>query len=140
MQDPTLVPPMFALVLLSAVTLVRLFTGRVASVRAGQADLAHFKTFQVGQETRATAQLSRNFVNQFETPTLFYAVCVVLMVAGPSSTPVTALAWGYVLARCAHSFVHTTSNAMNARIATYMASWLCLLALWIAALVRTAAA
>lgn len=130
---------MFAMVLLTAVTLGRLFAGRFSAVRAGTADARYFKTYQEGGEPTATAQLSRNFSNLFEAPTLFYAACLAVMLTGPTSNLVLALAWLYVLARSAHTWIHTGSNTLNHRIAAYFASWALLLALWSAVVFQVAA-
>jgi hypothetical protein len=123
---------MFAMVLLTAATLGRLFAGRFAAVRAGTADARYFKTYQEGGEPAATAQLSRNFSNLFEAPTLFYAACLAAMIATPPSTVVLALARLYVVSRAIHTWIHTRGNTLNHRIAAYFCSWAALLALWVA--------
>jgi len=138
-ENRSLVYPMFALVLLTISTLVRLFAGRVSAVRGGTANARYFKTYQEGREPTSTAQLSRNFSNLFEAPTLFYAACVVAMVALPPSHVVLALAWLYVACRAVHTWIHTTSNALNHRIAAYFASWAVLLALWVVIVLGVAA-
>lgn len=137
MSIQLLIYPMFAMVLLSAVTLGRLFTARVAAVRDGTADARYFKTYQEGSEPAATAQLSRNFSNLFEAPTLFYVACLAAMIGGDTSGPVVAFAWLYVLARVVHTWIHTGSNVLNHRIGAYFASWAMLLALWIAVVLHT---
>lgn len=138
MQNHSLVYPMFAMVLLTAATLGRLFAGRLAAVRAGTADARYFETYQEGGEPTSTAQLSRNFSNLFEAPTLFYVACLAAMAALPPSGVVLALAWLYVVARAIHSWIHTGSNTLNHRIAAYFSSWVVLLALWVAVVVGVA--
>ena len=138
METHTLVYPMFAMVLLSLVTLLRLFTGRMAAVRAGSGDFRYYKTYQDGGEAVELVQLSRNFSNLFEAPTLFYAACLAAMVTGQASHAVLGFAWAYVLARCIHSFIHTGSNALYPRIGAYFGSWVMLLGLWIAVVVGAA--
>ncbi len=130
MQDHSLVYPMFAMVVLTATTLGRLFRSRVASVQAGTTDPRYFKIYQDGGEPVASAQLSRNFSNLLEAPTLFYVGCLAAMISGQTSALVTALAWLYVAARVLHTIVHTGSNRLNARIAAYFTSWAILLTLW----------
>jgi len=138
MPNQTLVYPMFAMVILTTATLGRLFAGRLAAVRAGTADARYFKTYQEGGEPAATAQLSRNFTNLFEAPTLFYAACLAAMIASPPSNVVLALAWVYVASRAVHTWIHTTSNTLNHRIAAYFCSWAVLLALWVAVVLGVA--
>ena len=138
MQDHSLVYPMFAMVLLTVSTLGRLFAGRLSAVRSGTANARYFKTYQEGGEPTATAQLSRNFSNLFEAPTLFYAGCLAAMLTGATSRLVLSLAWLYVVVRVGHTWIHTGSNTLNHRIAAYFASWALLLGLWVAVVFRVA--
>jgi hypothetical protein len=125
-----LVYPMAAMVSLTFGIVIALFRARVRAVRAGEVDASYFKTYQEGSEPRHTAQLSRQFVNLFETPVLFYVACATAMVTGQSSTTMLVLAWLYVGLRLAHAFVHTGSNRMKPRIRIYFASWLVLIGMW----------
>jgi len=86
-----LVYPMAAMVSLTFGVVIALFRARVWAVRAGEVDASYFKTYQEGSEPRHTAQLSRQFVNLFETPVLFYVACVTAMVTAQSSTTMLVL-------------------------------------------------
>ena len=122
---------MFAMVVLTFTTLVRLFRARIRFVREGAVSASYFKTYQEGTEPEASAKLARHFVNLFEAPTLFYVACLAAIVSGQSSTLLTLLAWLYVALRSAHTYIHTGSNQLNHRIASYFSSWAVLLVLWI---------
>lgn len=130
---------MAAMVLLTALVLIRMVRGRVAAVKHGEVDAKFYKTFagDVG-EPRKVAQHSRHFVNLFESPVLFYAGCITAMVAGQGTGVIVWLAWAYVLARVGHAFVHLGSNRIPPRMAIYGASWVVLLALWTTLVVRVA--
>jgi len=130
MQSYPLIYPMFAMVLLTFVTLVRLFVTRASAVSAGTVDAKYFQTYQDGSETEAGAKLARHFSNLFEAPTLFYLVCLAAMVTGQASGLLVGLAWFYVLLRVIHSFIHTGRNQLQPRIAAYFSSWAVLLAIW----------
>jgi len=138
MQAHALVYPMFAMVLLTASTLARLFVSRLGSVRAGAVNPRFFQIYQGGAEPEASAKLARHFVNLFEAPTLFYVACLAALATEQSGTGLVALAWLYVAVRCVHTFIHTGSNVLNARIAAYFSSWFVLLALWIRVVVGAA--
>ncbi len=125
-----LVYPMAAMVLLTFFVLIRMFLGRVRAVRAGEADAGYYKTYQEGREPREVAQLSRHFVNMFESPTLFYAACIAGMVTGENATILGALAWIYIAMRAVHAYIHTGSNRLPPRIKIYFSSWLVLLGMW----------
>ncbi|MGH8106041.1 MAG: MAPEG family protein [Arenimonas sp.] len=60
-------------------------------------------------------KISNNINNQFETPVLFYAL--VLMLWAMDSVGIYALvfAWGFVITRIIHAYIHTGSNIVPAR-------------------------
>ena len=121
---------MFAMVLLSFATLVLLFRARTQSVREGAISAGFFKTYQNQVEPEENLQLSRHFVNLFESPVLFYAACLAALATQNASTTFQLVAWAYVLTRVVHAAVHIGSNNLRYRIAAYFASWILLLALW----------
>lgn len=131
MSNAALFWPMFALVLLTASVLVRLFRSRVQAVRSGSVTAAYFRSFRGGIEPERSAVLARHFANLHEAPTLFYAACITAIALHDVVPASVGLAWLYVLARAAHTFVHLGQNRLRYRIWSYFASWLILLALWL---------
>jgi hypothetical protein len=125
-----LIYPMAAMVLLTFVVLIAMFRSRVNAVKTGAANTGFYKTYQEGGEPRETAQLSRQLVNLFESPTLFYAACIVGMVTGQNSVLLIAMAWAYVGLRVMHAYIHTGRNSLPSRIRAYFSSWLVLLGMW----------
>jgi hypothetical protein len=119
---------MFALVVVVAVTM---FRRRVA----------FYKTNRVHpQKTATSAQMAAvmpdqrapdNFRNLFELPVMFYVVVLTLYVTQLVILPQLVLAWIYVAARYAHSFIHCTSNVVMRRFYAFLVSCLTLLAMWI---------
>lgn len=130
MSQFQLVFPMLAMVLLTFVVLIRLFRSRIRMVREGHAPVSYFRTFQGSQEPEYAAQASRHFANLFEAPVLFYAACLAAMVVGVTDWLVVALAWGYVVTRGVHAWVHMGGNRVRHRLRVYFISWLLLLAMW----------
>lgn len=133
-----LVYPMFAMVLLTAFVLVRLFRSRVGAVRAGQLAASYFRLYQGAVEPETTVKNSRHFSNLFEAPTLFYAVCITAMVTQQASVSMVVLAWAYVAARIAHAAIHLGPNRLRHRIRAYFISWLVLGAMWVNLVVAVA--
>jgi hypothetical protein len=125
-----LVYPMAAMVLLTFIVLIAMFRSRVAAVKSGEANAGFYKTYQEGSEPRQVAQFSRHLVNMFESPTLFYAACVVGIVTGQNATALIVLAWVYVALRALHAYIHTGKNSLPPRIRAYFSSWLVLLGMW----------
>ena len=137
-SESSLVFPMAAMVLLSAVVLVILFRSRVRAVRAQKIDMTFYRIYQGGAEPEESAKPARHFANLFEAPVLFYAGCISAMVVHDAGIAVHVLAWAYVAARIAHAWVHLGGNRVRHRLRAYFASWLVLVALWIHVAVHVA--
>ena len=130
MPNSFIVFPMFAMVLVSFSTLVLLFRARTQSVKNGEVSAGFFKTYQNQVEPEANLQLSRHFVNLFESPVLFYAVCAAALATQNASPTFQLIAWAYVAARITHAIVHIGANTLQHRIAAYFTGWGILLVLW----------
>lgn len=122
---------MAAMVLLTVVVLVTLFRSRVAAVRAGQVEAKFFRLYQGDAEPELARKVSRHFTNLFEAPTLFYVACLAAMVVRLDGILFAVLAWGYVLARACHAFIHLGGNRLGKRILAYGISWAFLVAMWV---------
>jgi len=127
----SLVYPMFALVVLTAVVLVVLFRSRVGAVKAGKLGSKYFRVYQGEVEPEETAKPARHFSNLFEAPTLFYAACLAAMLTQNSGIIVQCLAWAYVAARAVHAYVHLGGNRLGKRMRAYFFGWAVLLILWV---------
>jgi len=65
-------------------------------------------------------KISNNLQNQFQTPVLFYALSFAFLHAGTISITVLSLAWGYVVTRIVHAYVHVTSNYVPMRFRFFL--------------------
>jgi hypothetical protein len=74
-------------------------------------------------------KVSNNIANQFETPILFYIVCLALFQLNAVSAAVLMLAWLYVATRFVHGFVHVRSNRVPIRLRAFAAGLLILFVL-----------
>ncbi|MCK5715679.1 MAG: MAPEG family protein [Nitrosomonadaceae bacterium] len=70
--------------------------------------------------------VAHNYTHLMEQPTIFYAVVVVLALAGDNSLLSLALAWTYVGIRIAHSLWQVLSNVIMVRVILFTLSTLCL--------------
>lgn len=130
--------PIFAMFSLTLTVLVLLFKARVMATRQKLVSPAYFLTYSTNErEPEKALAMSRNFTNLFEAPTLFYVVCIAIIVVNAENFILIGLAWAYVIARVLHSLIHTGSNNLRWRIFSYMVSWVFLTALWIGLLVST---
>jgi hypothetical protein len=78
-------------------------------------------------------KVSNNIANQFQTPVLFYMLCILFYVTNTVSTLVIVLAWIYVISRLIHAYVHITSNYVPARFKIFIVSVLTLIVMTIVA-------
>ena len=130
--DPTLILyPVFAMFVLVAVVLGRMARLRFAAVGRQEMSGAYYRTFQGGEEPEAIRVVTRNFINLFEVPVLFYVVVIMTYVTGQASYAMVAMAWLYVGLRYVHTYVHLTSNDVLRRFKIYFASGLVLVAMWL---------
>ena len=82
-----------------------------------------------------TKQADRNLINLFEFPILFYAICVVLYVAGKVASYFILLAYWFVGLRVAHSLYHIFINGfigdMPLRALLWLPSWIIVIWMWV---------
>ena len=65
-------------------------------------------------------KVSNNIDNQFQTPVLYYAMCVALFGLNGVSMITLILAWGYALSRCVHAYIHIGSNHVPHRLPVFL--------------------
>lgn len=107
---------------------VRMPALKAAGIRLGQ--LVGTKGSDADRVLPAATQWkAHNYNHLMEQPTLFYAVALTLAVTGQGDGINAAIAWGYAGLRIVHSLVQATINRVDLRLALFMASSLCLVAL-----------
>lgn len=121
--------PVLAQVLLTYVIYIIVSSRRIGAVKAGLARPSDFKVPSIEPEPSATA--ARNLSNQFELPVLFFAASLSLFVTGGAGMAAVVVAWAFVLARVAHSYVHITSNRIRIRRQLFTVSLLLNLLQWV---------
>jgi hypothetical protein len=119
---------MFALVLAVAALML---CERIRQSRAQKLDPQQVATRAQLATAFKDSRCADNFANLFETPVLFYVVCIGLFVTHTVSALLLALAWIYVLFRVAHSVIHCGSNRVMSRFKFFAGSMTALSALWI---------
>ena len=139
MSDPSptlILYPVFAMFLLVAVVLSRLRRMRFAAVRKGDVKASFYRAYPEGGEPEVLRVVSRHFTNLFEMPVLFYVGVILTYVTHQVSWWMIGLAWGYVVLRYLHSWVHLTGNDVRTRFTVYFASAFVLLLMWASLFVR----
>jgi len=124
--------PAFALFALTMLQVARLARMRFAAARAGRVDPRFYKVFKGEGEPAELAAMSRNVINLYEMPTLFYAGTALALAGGLSGALLVGLGWAYFALRALHTVVHVTSNKVLWRFRVFGAGWLVLIAYWAA--------
>lgn len=140
-MNKAILAPAAMLVLWSLAMLVWMVRSRFAAIANAGIDLTRVPPGGRGQdlESRLPPSVmwkSHNYTHLMEQPTLFYAVVLILALAGAGSADV-ALAWGYTGVRVVHSIYQATTNRVPVRLALFGISTLVLIALAVRAVLLT---
>jgi hypothetical protein len=124
-----LLPPT-ALVLLTGFVWLRLGSDRLGEMRSRRIHPQQVATSKQMSETMRNVQSADHFRNLFEMPVMFYALCAFLAITRLTTLLLLACAWGYVVLRAAHTYVHLTSNKVVRRFQVFVASTIVLYVMW----------
>jgi hypothetical protein len=91
---------------------VWLTIARALAVRSGKVEYA---SFAHGEEPHDVERITRNLANQFELPVIFYAVIVLLVAVGRTTTIDVIAAWVFVVGRVIHTLVQTLTDNVPLR-------------------------
>lgn len=128
--------PVFAMFYLTAGVLTYMGITRFSAVRQRTMNAEFYKTYDKGEEPEQMRKITRNFVNLFEVPVLFYVGVILTYVSHEVSYWMIGCAWAYVALRYVHSYVHLTSNRVLTRFRIYISSGVVLLVMWSSLLVE----
>ena len=124
-----LLPPT-ALVVLTGFVWLRLGSDRLGEMRSRRIHPQQVATSKQMSETMQNVQSADHFRNLFEVPVMFYALCAFLAITRLTTLLLLACAWGYVVLRAAHTYVHLTSNKVVRRFQAFVASTIVLYVMW----------
>lgn len=130
MLTKMLLLPLLLHVLMVLVLGLRTLLARVQSVRSGKTKIGAIALDNKGWPPRVL-QLGNNFDNQFDTPMLWYAVCGLAIATGLQDMTLAVLSWLFLVTRLVHSYVHTTSNHILARMIFFLLGFGVLVLMWL---------
>ena len=122
--------PVFVQVALTFAMLFWMASARTRSVKSGETKIRDIALGQSAWPTRAQ-QISNNYDSQFQIPLLFYVVVLWTWITRQADVVFVVLAWVFVLARIAHTYVHTTSNHVPTRFNVFAVGVFVLLIMWV---------
>ena len=124
-----LLPPT-ALAFMTGFVWLRLGSDRLGELRARRIHPQQVATSKQMSEALQNVQSADHFRNLFEVPVLFYALCAFIAVTQLTTLLLLACAWGYVVLRAVHTYVHLTSNKVVRRFQVFVASTIVLYVMW----------
>lgn len=130
MSATSILVPMLAMVVLTAIVALTMLRRRVAEMRSRR---IHPQQVATSAQMAAALEDSRaadNFRNLFETPVLFYAALLTIYAAQLTGPAYLALAWTYAATRVVHTSIHCTYNRVIHRLVAFATSLFVLWALW----------
>ena len=132
MEANTILQPVIALGLWSGVMMIWMYVTRIPAIAGAdipEDDMGH----PVGMSYLPShvRRIADNYNHLFEQPTLFYATCLVIAVAGHVDATAVYAAWAFVILRVVHSLIQSTVNVVVMRFGIFMLSWVALLVLLI---------
>jgi hypothetical protein len=123
--------PIAAMMVLVAVVGVALLVQRVAEMRERRISPQRVATSTQMAATMQRVNIADNFRNLFETPVLFYALCLALTITQTATPAMLGATWLYVALRIVHSAIHCTTNRVKHRFAAFAAGFALLLGMWL---------
>ena len=133
--------PVFLQVFMTFAVLILMGTARRQSMIANRNRLTD-KEVALGTVSwsEEAQKRSKNFINQFELPVLFYAAVAFALILHAADTFMIALAWGFVLTRLGHASIHIGANVVRWRGLLYIVGALLLLIMWVLLAIRVISA
>lgn len=129
MSPELIIWPMIIVALATLLLYFPMSSARVASVKSGKTKASVYR-HNVG-EPEESLRFSNAIRNQYETPILFYAVCIATYVTNNATMVMIGLAFAYAVFKLAHIFIHVTTNRLRHRRPVFALSMVVLIVMWI---------
>ncbi len=129
--------PLFGMVILTICIAPLVLYARVKQVSTGNLKIEFFELYSGTGAPPDVTKTTRCLANLFEMPTLFYVACLTTLFLGLNSVWLIYLAWGFVIIRCIHAFIHLTYNKVFHRLSAFMLSNFLVIAMWVIIIIHS---
>ena len=129
-EEVPMLTPVLALVVWTLAIWIWMYATRIPAMQ--KAGIAPQQARFPGSLERlpdSARQVADNYNHLMEQPTIFYALCFIVVLAGRSDSLNIDLAWAYVGLRIVHSLIQCTVNIVNLRFLVFTLSTLVLMAM-----------
>ena len=130
MDGVSILYPLLAHILLVVLMYFLLIIRKSKAIKAKAVD---FKKTALNNKAwpEDVVQVSNNLDNQFESPLVFYGLCIITVLVGAVNSFAIGLSVAYVVFRYIHAYVHVGSNYVPHRLRAFALSLFMLLLLLI---------
>ena len=122
--------PLFVQVALTFVLLFWMAGLNASAIRSGEVRWQDIALREPNWPAR-NMQIRNAFLNQLETPVLFYVLTILAWITRHADYLFVVLAWIFVALRIVHAFIHVTDNNVPRRGAVFLASVVVLAVMWV---------
>jgi hypothetical protein len=122
--------PLFVQVALTFVLLLWMAGLNASATRSGEVSWQDIALREPNWPAR-NMQIRNAFLNQLETPVLFYVLTVLAWITRHADYLFVVLAWIFVALRIVHAFIHVADNNVPRRGAVFLASMVVLAVMWV---------
>ncbi len=129
--------PLFGMVVLTICIAPLVIYARVKQVSAGNLKIGFFELYDGTGAPPDVTKTTRHLSNLFEMPTLFYVACLAALLLNLDSALLVYLAWGYVICRGIHAFIHLTYNNVYHRLTAFMLSNIMVITMWVIIMIQS---
>lgn len=125
--------PVFVQISLTLLVFIVLGKRKAQAIKAGGVDRGK-TALDNSAWPDAVVQVSNNIQNQFQTPVLFYVLCLAFFNLGAVSTTLLVLCWAFAISRIIHAYIHIGTNNVPLRFRMFLIGTIILLVLtiWLA--------
>ncbi len=126
----SMLAPVLALIGLTLFVWIWMYATRIPAMQAAKIDpqsAAHPGSLDVLPSS--ARRVADNYNHLLEQPTIFYALCFVIVLGGHTDALFVDLAWAYVGLRVVHTLIQCTVNIVNLRFLVFALSTVVLMAM-----------
>lgn len=130
-EKAALLIPLFGMIFLTFGIMFWMLKLRYRAVLRDGLDATYFRLYNNVEVPEYLQKVTQHYQNLLEMPALFYLAIVLLLILNLSDMLYVLLAWGYLISRLVHSYIHTTSNRLMWRKNSFISSMVVLLIIWL---------
>jgi hypothetical protein len=126
-----LLGPIFALAALVGLVWLLMLSFRNYAILRNIASATYYAAYQHATPPDWVERPARTFNNLMQIPTMFWLVCVLMMITSRVDAAQLLLAWVFVSARALHALVYMIWNYLPARFGIWTAGTITLVVIWV---------